>query len=82
MLVLDAPMDLDLAHQLLLGPTLGQRRLLDDLRRVDVVCLGVDELPALGEPALAKELPFDVFSDRERVAVLVLLFHKSLLAKL
>mmetsp|Transcript_23065 Transcript_23065/g.30686 ORF Transcript_23065/g.30686 Transcript_23065/m.30686 type:complete len:116 (-) Transcript_23065:289-636(-) len=53
MRVLDTAMNLDLTHELLLGPTLRQRRLLDDFGGVDEVGFCVDELEALGEASLA-----------------------------
>ena len=59
-LVLHGPVDLDLAHQLLLRAALRQGRLQDHLGRVDGARLLARELVALRETALAQELALDV----------------------
>ena len=69
--VLDTAMDLDLAHELLLGSTLGQRRLLDDLGGVDEVGVCVDEFEALSEAAFPQELALDVAPDADVPALLL-----------
>ena len=53
MVMLDAPMYLDLTHQLLLGTTFSKTRLLDYLGRMDVISVGIDELPAFGKATLS-----------------------------
>ena len=45
-------MDFDFRHELLLRPLLLQRRLLDNLRRINLPSLDVCKLIALSEPAL------------------------------
>lgn len=51
--VLDAPVDLDLAHELLLGTALCKAGLLDDLGCMYVLCLGIYEFPTLGEASFS-----------------------------
>jgi hypothetical protein len=50
--------DLDLAHELLLGAALGQRGLLHHLRSLDHLALLVLELVALCEPSLPEKFSF------------------------
>jgi len=60
MLVVDGPVNLDLAHELLLGPALGKRGLFDDFGRLDGLAFLVLEFVALGEASLAQELALDI----------------------
>jgi hypothetical protein len=61
--VVEGPMNFDLAHELLLGPRLRQRRLVDYLGRRDAPRLRIRELVALGEAALAQEFSSEVLLD-------------------
>ena len=54
--VLDAPVDLDLTHQLLLCSALGQASLHYNLGSVDLICVLGNHLIALSEAPLAQEL--------------------------
>ena len=65
----DTPVDFDLAHQLLLGSTLGQTRFLDDFRSMYESSIGVNEFIALGETTLAKELSFNISADADFSAI-------------
>ena len=73
-IVFDAAVNLYLAHQFLLGSTLGQTRLLDDLGRVDEGGVGIDEFVALREATLPKKLAFEVATDSNLAALLLELF--------
>lgn len=53
-------MDLDLAHQLLLGSTLLKGCFGDDLGRVNLLSVAFYELVALGKASFAEEPAFDV----------------------
>ena len=78
--MLDTPMNLDLAHELLLRPTLGQAGLLDDFGRVDEARVGIYEFIALGEASLAEELALDVASDTDfSISILLEFFFNYLL---
>ena len=72
--MLDTPVDLDLTHELLLGATLGQRRLLDDFRCVHKHRLRIHELETFGEAALAQEFSFKVSADADFTILLFELF--------
>lgn len=63
--MLNAAVDLDLTHELLLSPTLRQRRLLYYLRGMEKVGVSIDELKALGETTFAQELSLNVASDSD-----------------
>ena len=73
-IVFDAAVNLYLAHQFLLGSTLGQTGLLDDLGRVDEGSVGIDEFVALREATLSKKLAFEVATDSDLAALLLELF--------
>ena len=73
-IVFDAAVNLYLAHQFLLGTTLGQTRLLDDLGRVDEGGIGIDEFVALRKATLSKKLAFEVATDSDLAALLLELF--------
>ena len=78
--VLDAPVDLDLAHKLLLGSTLCQTALLDDFGRMHECSLRIDELEALGEASLAEEFSFEIASDANfTIRLFELFFNHGLL---
>ena len=63
--MLNAAVDLDLTHELLLSPTLRQRRLLYYLRGMEKVGVSIDELKALRETTFAQELSLNVASDSD-----------------
>ena len=69
--VLYTPVDLNLAHQLLLCPTFGQARLLDYFGSVDESCVSIDEFVAFSEATFAEELAFDVSADADFSALLL-----------
>ena len=73
-IVFDAAVNLYLAHQFLLGSTLGQTGLLDDLGRVDEGGVGIDEFVALRKATLPKKLAFEVATDSNLAALLLELF--------
>ena len=73
-IVFDAAVNLYLAHQFLLGTTLGQTRLLDDLGRVDEGGIGIDEFVTLREATLPKKLAFEVATDSNLATLLLELF--------
>ena len=78
-LMLNTAVDLDLTHELLLGATLCEGRLLDDFGSVHEHRLGIDELEAFGEAALAEELALEVPADAYlAVLLLKLLLHNRL----
>ena len=62
--VLDGPMNLDLTHELLLGPAPLQRGLLNNLGRGDGLGLALDKFVALCKSTFAQELSFHVLSIR------------------
>ena len=66
--VLDTSVNLDLAHELLFGSTLGQARLLNNLRCVNKRCLGINEFVAFCKSSLAEKLAFDISSDANLAA--------------
>lgn len=72
-LVLDTAVDFNLAHELLLGATLRERRLLDDLGRGDEIRLGIDEFEAFREATFAQEFSFEIPTDA-KLSVLLLEF--------
>lgn len=76
--VLDAAVDFDLAHQLLLGSTFGQARLLNDFGRVHESGVGINEFVAFGESALAQELALDIPANSNFAIFLVLLLDDCL----
>ena len=63
--MLDTPVDLNLAHELLFRSTFGQTGLLDDFGGVDETCVGIYELVTFGESALDQELALDVAPDAD-----------------
>jgi hypothetical protein len=69
--MLDTPVNLDLAHQLLLGATLGQTALLNNLGSVQKFRLGIDEFETFGEATLAKEFALDVAADPDFTVLLL-----------
>jgi len=74
--MLDTPMNLDLTHQLLLGTTLSQTALLNNLGRVHKFRLGIDEFETFGEASLAKEFSLEVAADPDfSVLLLKFLLH-------
>lgn len=73
-IVFDAAVNLYLAHQFLLGSTLGQTGLLDDLGRVDEGGVGIDEFVTLRKATLSKKLAFEVATDSDLAALLLELF--------
>ena len=62
MVVLDGPMNFDLAHQLLFCSAALQRGLLDDFCGCNVFVVALNELVAFCESSLAEELSFDILS--------------------
>ena len=72
--MLDASMNLDLAHKLLLGATFRQAGLLDDLGCMDETCIGIDEFVAFCEATLTKELALDVSSNANLSAIFLEFF--------
>jgi hypothetical protein len=69
-LVVDGAVYLDLAHELLLGATLGEGGLLDDLGSLHQLRLLVYEFIALGEAALPQELALQVLTHLHLTVVL------------
>ena len=69
--VLDAAMDLDLAHELLLGTTLRQTALLNNLGSVHKLCLSIYEFEALREATLPEELALHVAADPDLSTLLL-----------
>ena len=63
--MLDTAMNLDLTHQLLLGTTLGQAGLLDDLGGVYESGVSIDEFVTFSEASFPKELAFKVSTDTD-----------------
>ena len=74
MVMLDAPMDLDLAHELLLGAAFRQAGLLDDFGRVDECGIGINEFVAFCEATLAEELALNVSPNANLSAVFLKFF--------
>ena len=68
-------MDFDLAHEFLLGATFRQRRLLNDFRSVDKVCLGINEFKAFGEATFAEEAPTAVSDNLTRLVVVLRIYR-------
>lgn len=62
-LVVHRPMDLNLTHEFLFGPALGERGLNDNLGRAEYLSFLVDKFIAFGESALPQELAFEIFAD-------------------
>ena len=58
--MLDATVDFDFTHELLLRSTLRQARLLDDFRSMNEARVSIYELVTLGEASLAKKLALDI----------------------
>ena len=74
--MLDTSVNLDLAHQLLLGATLSQTTLLNDLGSVHKFRLGIDEFETFGKASLAKEFALEVAADPDfSVLLLKFLLH-------
>lgn len=61
--MLDGPVDLDLTHELLLGPTSLKRRLVNDLGCSDLFGVALDEFIALGKASFAQELALNVLPE-------------------
>ena len=59
------PMQLDLTHELLLGPGLGERSLFDDFGSKNPVGFLVRKFIAFGEPAFSEELASCVLFNRD-----------------
>jgi len=60
--VLNGSMDLDLAHKLLLGPTLGEGCFLNYLGCSHLLGVLLHELVTLGKASFSEEFPFDVLA--------------------
>ena len=58
--MLDATVNFDFTHELLLRSTLRQARLLDDFRSMNEARVSIYELVTLGEASLAKELALNI----------------------
>ena len=67
--LVERAMDLDLRHELLLGTSLGQCALHDDLGRADSLVLQVGELKAASEATLTQELALEVLLDADLTIV-------------
>jgi len=78
--VLDTPVDLDLTHELLLGTTLRQARLINKLGCVHESSLGINEFVNLCETTFSKELAFDVLADANFSIFLLEFFFDEVLA--
>ena len=65
MVLMQATMDLDLGHKLLLGARLCQRCLCDHLGSGNSLSLKVCELIALSEATFSQELPSKIFFDAD-----------------
>jgi hypothetical protein len=76
--MLDTAVNLDLAHELLLGAALCQARLLNHFRGMHKTGVGINEFVAFCKSALAKELAFDVSSDAYLAVFLEFLFNYCL----
>ena len=77
--MLNTPMDLDLTHELLLGATLGEGRLLYDFGSVHKHRLRIDELETFRKAAFAQEFTFEVPANTDFAVLLFeLLLHNSL----
>ena len=63
--MLDTAMNLNLTHQLLLGTTLGQAGLLDDLGGVYESGVSIDEFVTFSEASFPKKLAFKVPTDTD-----------------
>ena len=68
--VMERSMDLDLGHELLLGTSLGERRLLNDFCSRNSLVLQVRELKASGEATLSEELALQIALDADLAVVL------------
>lgn len=64
-IVMEAAVDLNLTHELLLSSRLGQRGLSDDFSGRDSLGLKVSELVALGETSFSEELAPQVLFDAD-----------------
>ena len=78
--VLNAPVNFDLAHQLLLCSAFGQAGLLNDLGSMDIIGFSIDEFPTFGKPSLAQKLALDIPSCPVLVPRLIFLFNKGVLS--
>ena len=78
--MLDAAMNLNLTHELLFGSALRQTALLNNLSCVNETRIGIYELVALGEAALAQEFALNVPSDTNlaRAVLFEFLLHDGL----
>ena len=72
-------MDLDLRHELLLGTSLGERRLGNDFCSGNSLVLQVRELKASGEATLSEELALQIALDADLTVVLYDLFFDDCL---
>ena len=72
--MLDTPVDLNLTHKLLFSSAFGQTGLLDDFGGVNETCVGIYELIAFGESALAQELALDVTPDTNLATAILFKF--------
>ena len=62
-LVLYTSVNFDFTHELLFCSALDEGRLLNDLRRVNVLGLGIHEFEAFGESTLSEELALQILAD-------------------
>ena len=77
--VMERSVDLDLGHELLLGTSLGERRLGNDFRSRNSLVFQVRELKASGEATLSEELALQIALDADLSVVLdYLLFDDCL----
>ena len=72
--MLDASMNLDLAHKLLFRATFREAGLLDDLSCMDESCVGIDEFVAFCEATLTKEFALNVSSNANLSAIFLEFF--------
>jgi hypothetical protein len=73
--VLNASVDFDLTHQLLLCSAFGQAGLLNDLGSMDIISFSINEFPTFGKPSLAQKLALDIPSCPVFVPRLIFLFN-------
>ena len=72
--MLDAAMNLNLTHELLFGSALRQTALLNNLSCVNETRIGIYELVALGEAALAQKFTLNVPPDTDLTAAILFKF--------
>ena len=73
-------MDLDLGHELLLGTSLGERRLLDYFRSINFLVLQVCKLKTSGKATFSEELSLQIAFDADLTVVLDDLFFNDCLS--